>query len=169
MRARILWLLVLLILCAPIAQAQVGTEPMAWAPQYRPLAEGIGDALLALQGEEAVRADVKAWQAGDHRPVWRDVCSISVAMLTVEGLKRSIHEPRPDGSDNLSNPSGHSAAAAALTRTDRTLSVSITFVVGMSRSWANKHHFWGPGKAKDIPIGWAIGAGAQALCGILVK
>jgi len=29
----------------------------------------------------------------------------------VEGLKRTVHEPRPDGSDNRSFPSGHSAIA----------------------------------------------------------
>lgn len=156
--------LVVVSLLATSAAAQVGTEPTAWTPEHRALAGYLGDALLDAQIAATVVTDWRAWRTGDHVTAYRAGCSFAVALLATESLKRVILETRPDGSDRFSNPSGHSATTAALSGWNFSFGIPIAVFTGLSRANANKHHLWGPGGAKDIPIGWAIGAAAQAAC-----
>lgn len=153
------------LLCTTAASAQVDTEPLAWSPQYRPLADGISTALVVIQEVEAGREAIQAWRAGDHSVAWQDACSVAITEVTVTSLKHWIPEMRPDGSNLASFPSGHSAALWSLV-SPRHPTLTITFAVtgSLLRAGANKHHFWGPGKAKDIPIGMAIGALANLGC-----
>lgn len=162
-------LLLVLLLLPASAGAQVGTEPLAWQPQNRPLADGISTALVGIQAGATVVHDVKTWRDGDRKPTFRSGCSIAVALATTESLKRIFPETRPDGSDNLSGFSGHSASTAALSGWNFTFGIPISVATGFFRADANKHHMWGPGQSKDIPIGWAIGAGAQLLCSALIR
>ena len=161
---KVLIVMLALVMTASAVSAQVGTEPLAWAPEHRALADGLGAAAVAAQAAGATWYSVKAWRAGDHAPAYRNLCAALLTEASVESLKRVIHETRPDGSDNLSNPSGHSGMLAALSGWSFSVSIPITVFGALSRADANKHHLWGPRGAKDIPIGLAIGAGAQAAC-----
>ncbi len=164
----LLALVFLLLSCASLS-AQVGTEPLAWAPEHRALADGISNALIGIQAAGTVYQDVKTWRDGDHKPTYRSGCSIGLALAITETLKRAFPEIRPDGSDEKSGFSGHSAATAALSGWRFEFGVPIASMAGLLRASANKHHLWGPGQSKDIPLGWAIGAGAQALCSAVIR
>lgn len=82
-----------------------------------------------------------------------------------EGLKHVVHEQRPDGSDNQSFPSAHTAFAFAAAGTlharygwqvglPATLLASF---VGVARVEAKKHHWY------DVVAGAAIGEGSAFL------
>jgi hypothetical protein len=149
------------------AAAQVGTEPTAWAPEHRKLADAFGTIGVAGQAAGATWESVRAWRDGDRKPAWRNFCAAAVTIGSSEVAKRIILEPRPDGSDKFSKPSEHSGLAAALSHWNFTFSVPLAAFIGLSRANANKHHLWGDGK--DIPWGWALGAGAQAACTALIR
>lgn len=173
--AGVVGLVLLCLLIPSTGYAQAGTEPMAWAPQYRGLADGIGTAVVVLAGEEAARYSIQEWRAGNRKPTYQNICSIASAMTTVEILKRNFPETRPDGSDHASWPSGHSAAVAAFKGRHIVVNIVVTVGGGLSRAFANKHHFWdggegeGHGKGKDIPIGWLIGTIANTACTAIIN
>ena len=110
------------------------------------------DALVvAALGVPAVRGDWK----GDLQAAG----SLAAAEATSLTLKELVHERRPDGSDDKSFPSGHTALsfAAAMTlekrygaRAGLPAFVVATFV-GVSRVEADKHY------AHDVLAGAAIG------------
>lgn len=167
---------VLLCLLLPaIASAQVTTEPTAFAPQYRGFADGLGTALVVVAGEEAARYSIVEWRNGNRTPAYRNACSIASAMTTIEILKRHFPETRPDGSNQASWPSGHSAALASFQGRHLSIDIVLTVSGGLSRAWANKHHLFdggegeGRGKGKDIPIGWLIGTLARAGCEAFIR
>jgi len=157
----------LVVSVASSALAQVGTEPLAWEPEHRALAEGLSNALIGVQVAGSVIYDVKAWKKGDYAPAFRSGCSIVLAVGLSELLKRAVHEERPDGSDNRSWPSGHSASSMALSGWNFTFGVPVSVMTGFLRNNANKHHL--VSSKKDIPWGWALGAGAQAACSALIR
>ena len=98
------------------------------------------------------------------------VLSTGSALVATELLKHSVHSSRPDGSDNKSFPSGHTAIAfSAAAFMDRRYGeqwtqrygawtvpalYSVAALTGVARVEANKHH-WG-----DVLAGAAIGYGA---------
>lgn len=170
MKSSALAVLVVLSLSA-VCQAQVGTEPLAWSPDHRALADGISSALVGVQAGATIWYDAKAWRAGDRKPTFRSVCAIAVALATTETLKRTFPEVRPDGSDDKSWPSGHSAASMALSGWHLEFGVPLSIFTGFLRDAANLHHVWLPvtRKVPDIPMGWIIGSVAQAACSALFR
>jgi membrane-associated phospholipid phosphatase len=88
--------------------------------------------------------------------------SIGAAWIVTRGLKHTVHEERPDGSDNLSFPSGHSsrsfAAAASLhKRYGWEIGIpahAVAGFVGFARVKAKKHYL------HDVIAGAAIGEAA---------
>lgn len=117
-------------------------------------ASSIGrDALVAAAlGVPAVQGD------------WRGDLEAGASILAAGGatyvLKETIHERRPDGSDNRSFPSGHTATsfAAAATLENRygwkaglPAFLAASFV-GLARVEANKHY------VRDVVAGAAIGS-----------
>lgn len=93
-----------------------------------------------------------------------------VTQTVVQGLKYSIRRPRPDGSDSLSFPSGHTASSfATATVLQRHFgwgvglpAYAFASYVGMARMTADKHHL------SDVIMGAGIGlvAGRSATVGV---
>lgn len=91
--------------------------------------------------------------------------SEGAAGLVVAGLKRAFPERRPDGSDNNSFPSGHTAvsfAAAASIFERHGAGIGIpafaaASLVGVARVEADKHHWY------DCAVGAGIGTAAGLL------
>ncbi len=160
---------IFLLCCCASASAQTGTEPLAWAPEHRALADGISSALVGVQAAGTVYQDVKTWREGDHKPMFRSGCSIGLALAVTQTLTRVFPEMRPDGSNTQSGFSSHSSALASLSGWRFEFGIPIAVMGGLLRDSANKHHLWGPGQAKDIPLGWAIGAASQALCSAVIR
>ena len=106
----------------------------------------------------------------DTEGVRQLVLSLGSAMVASEVLKSTVHSTRPDGSDNKSFPSGHTALAfSAATYMDRRYGeqwgqrygqwtvpalYGVAALAGVARVEANKHH-WG-----DVLAGAAIGWGS---------
>lgn len=80
-------------------------------------------------------------------------------------LKYTVKEPRPDGSDNYSFPSGHTAVSfATATYLQRRYgwkfgvpAYILSCYVGWGRCFAQKHYWY------DVVIGGAIGAGSALI------
>jgi membrane-associated phospholipid phosphatase len=102
---------------------------------------------------------------GDTQGALQAGGSIAAAQLVTFGLKRTFPEIRPDGSDNRSFPSGHTAqsfAAAASIYNRRGPAVgipafAIASLVGVARVKADKHHWY------DVVVGAGIGSAAGFL------
>jgi membrane-associated phospholipid phosphatase len=102
---------------------------------------------------------------GDMQGALQAGGSIAAAQLVTFGLKRTFPEIRPDGSDNRSFPSGHTAqsfAAAASIYNRRGPAVgipafAIASLVGVARVKADKHHWY------DVVVGAGIGSAAGFL------
>jgi len=101
---------------------------------------------------------------GDWRGLGQAVLSVGVATGFAQGLKATIHETRPDKSDNNSFPSGHTTMAfASATTLHRRYgwkvglpAYAVAALTGVARHEANKH-FWhdvGAGAALGIASGW---------------
>ncbi|WP_158611036.1 phosphatase PAP2 family protein [Aurantiacibacter spongiae] len=134
-------------------------------------------ALADTRGDWATASDVgvgalTAWSIGvpvaegDARGAIEAGVSISAAELAAQGLKATISERRPDGSDANSFPSGHASMAfSAATRIAERRGLSegipafaLAGFVGVARVQADKH-YW-----HDV----AAGAGIGVLSGILL-
>jgi len=152
------------LLVASSVAAQVGTEPTAWTPAHRGLADTLGTVAVAGQAAGTTIVSVRAWRAGDHTVAYRAGCSLGVAMAITESLKRVVREWRPDGTDERSWPSGHAAAGAALSGWNFSIGIPIGAFIGLSRANANRHHL-----DKDVLAGWAFGAAAQGVCAALIR
>lgn len=94
-----------------------------------------------------------AWNAPDRRHAL--TCAAvenGVAMGVTELVKRLVHRERPDGSDRLSFPSGHTAFAAVNSSGWRW---AITANVAIGRQMAGKHYL--TDTLGGFGIGWAAG------------
>ena len=102
---------------------------------------------------------------GDGVGALQAAASQGAAGLAVAGLKRTFPERRPDGSDNNSFPSGHTAvsfAAAASIFERHGAGIGIpafaaASFVGLARVEADKHHWY------DCAVGAGIGTAAGLL------
>ena len=103
--------------------------------------------------------------SGDGKGALQAAASIGVAYGVSTGLKEAFPEERPDGSDNKSFPSGHTAAAfgAAASIYERRgpaegiPAFALATFVGVARVEAHKHHWY------DAVAGAAIGTGSGLL------
>lgn len=131
---------------------------------------------LAGPGGWATASDVAvgglaAWSLGvplvqgDTRGAMQAGGSMLAAQAVAQGLKESVHETRPDGSDRRSFPSGHTsmAFAAATSILDRRglaegiPALAVASFVGVARVEARKHHW------HDVLAGAAIGTASGLL------
>lgn len=127
--------------------------------QSRSAVETSTDVLMFLPG--AVGAGVSMFQ-GDTKGFWQLAGSGATAVAASYLLKYTVHKKRPDGSDNKSFPSNHTAAAFAgaayLQRRYGWEWGAPAYAVGAYVAWgrvyAKRHDFW------DVLAGAAIGVGS---------
>lgn len=106
----------------------------------------------ATVGTSMALDTVHAWRQPDRgRALRRELLRVGLTELSVQAIKRLAHRRRPDGSDTLSFPSGHTAHAFA----SSTWNVSVSFPLALSsaylRAAAAKHY------PSDVGAGAAIG------------
>ncbi len=122
-----------------------------------------GSDMLAV-GLPALAAG-SAWSQGDTEGLKQLTYTMATTVGAAEVLKNTVHSVRPDGSDNKSFPSAHTAVAFAAVRyMDKRYSAEIApytpwlyaaaGLTGVARVQANKHHW------QDVLAGGALGWGA---------
>lgn len=142
---------------------------LLWVPAARADStktwDNISTGLVVGLGAAAVTATMHKF---DDQGVKQGLLTAGATLVTVEALKALVDEPRPDGSDNKSFPSGHTALAfAAATYFDVRygdeykqfvpVMYGLAALTGVARVKARKHY------AKDVLAGAVIGWGmAQA-------
>jgi membrane-associated phospholipid phosphatase len=115
---------------------------------------------LAL-GLPAVAA-VTTLQRADTEGAQQAALTVGTTLLATEILKRTVHAQRPDGSDNRSFPSGHTAVAFASASyldhrygaagpVDPKWLYGAAALTGIARVQADKHHW------QDVIAGGALG------------
>ena len=133
----------------------------AWADK----AKSWGTASDAMAAGLPLLAGVATLANNDTEGTRQLVLSAGSALAASELLKSTVHSTRPDGSDNHSFPSAHTAVAfSAATFIDRRYGqqyaaytpalYGLAALTGVARVEAKKHH-WG-----DVLAGAAIGYGA---------
>lgn len=138
----------------------------AWADKVR----SWGTASDAMAAGLPLLAGVATLAGNDTEGTRQLVLSVGSAVAAAEVLKNTVHSTRPDGSDNKSFPSGHTAVAfSAATFMDRRYGeqlnrdygawavpalYGVAALTGVARVEANKHHW------VDVIGGGVIGYGA---------
>jgi hypothetical protein len=119
--------------------------------------------VLTLVGPLA--AGAAAWQQNDTEGMRQLGLSVGSVVVAAEVLKNTVHSTRPDGSDNQSFPSRHTAIAfAAAAYMDQRYGDALgawmpaalygtAALAGVARVQADKHH------AVDVLAGGAMGYG----------
>ena len=131
------------------------SQPAAWS-SHRAVAGHLSDALVASQYGLAAW---DAWKSDRRADEFKQLGCRTIAVLgIVEPLKHLTHRLRPDGSDRLSFPSGHTANAISQSGWNYQISIPIAIGAGYMRAAANKHY------ASDIAVGAAVGLIAQRVC-----
>ena len=122
-----------------------------------------GSDMLAL-GLPALAAGA-AWSQGDSEGFKQLSYTMATTVGVAEVLKNTVHAMRPDGSDNKSFPSAHTAVAFAAVRyMDKRYGNELApwtpwlyaaaGLTGVARVEARKHHW------RDVVAGGALGWGA---------
>lgn len=122
-----------------------------------------GSDMLAL-GLPALAAGA-AWSHGDSEGFRQLTYTMATTVGVAEVLKNTVHAMRPDGSDNKSFPSAHTAVAFAAVRyMDKRYGNELApwtpwlyaaaGLTGVARVEAHKHHW------RDVAAGGALGWGA---------
>lgn len=152
---RVMMLAGVLIMTSTAAAAQ---EPMPfeWSPQYRAWAGHISDALVVSQ----VTADTvhSMRQLAKWEAVRCQSLRYAAVLGSTEATKRLVHRTRPDGSDDKSFFSMHTALAFAASGWKVEIGIPIAAGAGYGRMAADKHFL------TDVIAGLFTGLGAQQLC-----
>ena len=146
-------LLLATLLGSTPAIAQGEEQSAAWAPEHRHFADAPGTRTVVGQ----IGADtIASWRAPDRRRAFEcEGLRLGLAFGISEALKFAVHEPRPNGVDDKSFPSMHTALATASAGWRFSIGIPIASWVGYSRVVGNWHH------PKDVVAGAAIGAVAD--------
>lgn len=138
---------VLVAVCSNAVPAYAEDTP-AWA-KGRPIADWVSTGLdMTNVGVETWRN----WQAPDRKKAFLNQgLRIGIAVGIAELTKHFVHRTRPDGSDNKSFFSEHTAIAAASKGFSLQVSIPLTMGVGYLRMAAAKHH------PSDVGVGAAVG------------
>lgn len=148
-------LCVMMVLFAGTAWAQE-TQPAAWSVEQRPIARRISDGLVLFQ----LAADtVHSFRAEDRRhALLSQGCRVGLTFGATEIVKRATHRTRPDGSDNLSFWSGHTATAVQGAGWRYQIGIPIAIGAGYFRMAADRHYL------TDVAAGAGAGWLASRVC-----
>lgn len=145
---------VLLVLLAAV-QARAEEQPAAW-PSHQALADQLSTGFTVSQLVAEIQS---AWRAPDR---WPAVGCVALRVGVTVGLselsKHTVSRMRPDGSDDHSFFSEHTALATVAGGWSVSASIPIAFGAGYGRAAANKH-YW-----SDILAGAAVGLLARQVC-----
>lgn len=105
------------------------------------------------------------WKDDNTKPTWQFIKAYGSSVILEQALKHIVQKPRPDGSNNLSFPSGHTTSAfSGASFIQRRYgwkygvpSYLLASFVGYSRIQAKKHDGW------DVLAGATIGIGTSYL------
>jgi membrane-associated phospholipid phosphatase len=143
--------LILLMVGVPLWAADT---PTAWSPAERPIANALSNATLYTTIGIDVVHDLWSAPPG-HR--WRaagcDALTYGLVELAVTGVKHLVAKERPDGSDRLAFPSGHTAMAfASISGWKFGISIPLAQATAYFRTAADKHDLY------DVLGGAALGS-----------
>lgn len=144
--------LALVVLLAAPCAAQEPT-PLRWS-SHEAVPLRITDALVGIQIGLAAR---DAWRAPDRSHAFGCLAlENGVSLGATELLKRVTHRTRPNGEDDRSFPSGHTALATVNGAPG--WRYGLTVGVGWGRQAGGKHY------ATDVLAGAGIGWAASRIC-----
>lgn len=145
--------LLAVLLCGACLSAE--QQPLAWSHD-RPVADWISTGLVAAN---VLTETVVAWRTDDRRhALGCEAVNVGLTVGVAELTKRVIHRTRPDGSDQRSFFSEHTAIASAATGWRLNVSVPIAIGAGYLRGAARKHF------SSDIVTGAVIGGLFSRVC-----
>ncbi len=146
------------IITAMLAGPVSAQEPsrFAWAPSHQDEARSLSDA--AIGGQAGIYAK-HVWDAPDRkRALSCAAMRVGITVAATEIVKRVVHRTRPDGSDDRSFWSGHSATSMAMAGWDYRVGIPLSISTGYLRV-AAKRHYW-----SDVAAGFGAGAFANLIC-----
>jgi len=128
----------------------------AWSPSHQDEARSLSDALAGAQGALYLK---HIMDAPDQKRAWTcGALRMGVTFGATSLVKLLVHRERPDGSNDHSFWSGHSANSMAMAGWNYGVGVPISLGTGYLRVAGNKH-WWG-----DVAAGWGAGALANLIC-----
>jgi len=149
-----------LVLLALLVSAPVFAQdnPSAWPPEHRNLANNISWATVSTNVFfDSLHALKHPTTTKKHAVL----CTLSRYAITSGAshlTKSLVHRERPDGSDNRSFYSGHTAWAFVSSGWKWEIGIPLAIGTGYGRAAANRH-YW-----TDIAAGAGAGLAAQLVC-----
>jgi len=144
------------LLCALLAApARAEVQPLAW-DAHRGAADAISTGLVA--GQLAAEA-ITSWRAPDRGKAIRCLLlRVGLTVAAAETAKHTVSRVRPNGSDDRSFFSEHTALAAVASGWRLSIGVPIAAGVGYGRAAAGAHY------GSDIGVGAAVGELLRRVC-----
>jgi hypothetical protein len=149
-------LICLVLVCGLSSPVLAETQPSAWPAKYRNDANAFSWILVTSN----VAADsVAAFRKGDRSHALKCLAlRYAITSVAAHGTKYLVHRERPDGSDNKSFYSGHTAFGFVSSGWHWEIGVPIAIGTGYGRAAANKH-YW-----SDIGVGAGVGLLTTKVC-----
>lgn len=147
-------LTLLLLCCCASASAQTST---AWPEGARPIADYVSSGLVAAT---VIAEEVHQYREHHWTGVGCSALVLGATNLEVFALKNLIHEERPNGVDDHSAPSGHTANAFSVSW-QANISIPIGISTAYLRTAAAWHYWW------DVLFGAAIGTANRYLVSLI--
>jgi len=131
-------------------------QPLAWAAAHRDVANVLSNVTL---GSQVLLDAHQGWRAPNRWHAMRcQALRFGVALGAAELTKSLVHRTRPDGSDDRSFFSGHTATAASMSNWSARIGVPIALGTGYLRMGANRHY------GSDVAAGFGVGWLATKAC-----
>lgn len=144
---------VCVLLCSVSASAE--PTPLKW-PNHQQLARWMSDAGVTFNIGASVWTAARA--ENPKRALGCEALKLGFTIGLAETVKRVVNRQRPDGSDDMSFYSEHSAVVASMSGYRYEVGIPVAVMTGLLRGAANKHF------ATDIGVGLAAGFAASTIC-----
>jgi len=129
---------------------------LAQSPTDRPIADGVSSALVGVNLTASI---AQAWRQPDRKHALGCLALRNgIEMGATETVKRLVHKTRPDGSDQKSFWSGHTASATVNAGWSLSIGIPIAVGAGAGRIVAKRHDWI------DVMAGAGAGLLASRVC-----